>query len=141
MVATIADQVRELACRQYIEPARRRRQATVRIVAGQVHRALGLRNRARSVCAALTSQIFLQGNRLRLESQVGPPSGESTTMAYTFRILDAPEDASSPSRHPEPTAAGIFHRYRGSGRELFQRLGGGESFIRKERLAWKDRGL
>jgi hypothetical protein len=131
-MASIADQIREHARRAYIDPARHRHQATVRIVAGEVHAQLGLRNRARSVCAALRSKKFSRENRLVLEQVDGPPSGESTTVALTFRLTGGP--ATQPEEQED-----VFHRYLGSGEELFHRLGGGENFIRRERAAWKDR--
>lgn len=71
----LADQVKEFARNQYIEPARRRGEATVRIVAGDVHRALRFVNRVPTVCTALRSTGFLRNNGLILEKREGPPSG------------------------------------------------------------------
>src|ERR1700726_4390779 len=71
---SLTDQIRDHARRQYIEGARRRGEAVVRIVAGDVHKALGLANRVPVVCNALSSKSFLQDNKIALESRVGPPS-------------------------------------------------------------------
>jgi hypothetical protein len=58
-----ADQVREHARQVYIEPARRRGDSTVRIVAGDVQKAVRLVHRTALVCQALTD--LPSGLRLR----------------------------------------------------------------------------
>lgn len=112
---------------QYVEPARRRNEMTVRIVAGEVQKAAGLSNRVSLVCQALKSHKFLNENRLRLEKLDGPPSGMSTTVTFTYRLMDGE------TQSPVEPAAWPFLRLRGIGKEVFQSLGGGEAFIRKER--------
>src|SRR5208283_3749681 len=84
-----ADQYREFAKHEYVEPARQRGDKTVRIVAGDVHRALGLKNRVPGVCQALGSNKFLDENRLQLEKMEGPPKGLGTTVVFTYRLRDA----------------------------------------------------
>jgi len=120
-----ADRVREHARRKYIEPARRRREATIRIVAGEVQKAVRLSNRVSLVCQALKSHKFLDENHLVLEKWDGPPSGMSTTVTFTYRLLN---HAGKKPGTPDP-----FLSLRGIGKEVFQSLGGGEAFIRKER--------
>jgi hypothetical protein len=56
-----------------------------------------------------------------------PPSGMSTTVIFTYRLKDETGQTSSP-----PTEW-PFLRLRGIGKDVFQSLGGGEAFIRKER--------
>ena len=127
MGQTHADRVREHARREYVEPARRRRDPTVRIVAGEVQKAVRLSNRVALVCQALKSHKFLDENHLVLEKWDGPPSGMSTTVTFTYRLLDeAGQTSSQPAEWP-------FLRLRGIGKDVFQSLGGGEAFIRKER--------
>jgi hypothetical protein len=53
MPLTHTDRVREYARREYIDPARSRRQSTVRVVAGEVQKAVRLTNRVPLVCQAL----------------------------------------------------------------------------------------
>ena len=127
MPITHADRVRDYARREYIEPARARRQSTVRVVAGEVQKAVGLSNRVPLVCQALKSDKFLTENHLVLEKWEGPPSGMSTTVTFTYRILDAVQ---SPSTQPEEWP---FQKLRGVAKEVFRGLGGGEEFLRKER--------
>jgi 5-methylcytosine-specific restriction enzyme B len=122
-----ADRVREYARRQYIEPARARRQSTVRVVAGEVQKAVHLSNRVSLVCQALKSHKFLTENHLLLEKWEGPPSGMSTTVTFTYRMLD---DLPQPSAQTEEWP---FKKLRGVAREVFRSLGGGEAFLREER--------
>ena len=70
---------------EYIEPARRRHEVLVRVVAGEVQKALGLRQRIPLVCEALKSRKFLEENHLLLEKLEGPPSGQSKTVTFTYR--------------------------------------------------------
>jgi len=123
----LSDRIRDYARREYVEPARRRRETAVRIVAGDVHKALHLTNRVPAVCSALSSKGFLEGNHLELKSREGPPSGLSTTVVFTYHLTN--EDAgksTKPTRSP-------FYAFRGIAKDVFQALGGGEAFIRSER--------
>jgi hypothetical protein len=127
MPVTHADRVRDYARREYIEPARKRRQSMVRVVAGEVQKGVHLSNRVSLVCQALKSHKFLAENHLLLEKWEGPPSGMSTTVAFTYRVLDT---ALQPSTQPEEWP---FKKLRGVAKEVFRNLGGGEAFLREER--------
>ncbi len=119
--------VRRYVRDHYVRPARSRRQATFRVVVGDVHRALRLNNRVPLVCNALASRKFLEENSLRLLGRTGPPSGQSTTVELTFELLN-------PDR---PIAAMESLRVlRGAGKKVFRELGGGEKFLRDERSAF-----
>jgi hypothetical protein len=124
---THADRIRELARLEYIEPAEARQESTIRIVAGDVQKAAGLSNRAALVCQTLRSRKFLNENHLVLEKWDGPPSGISKTVVFTYRLL--PRAGKAPSPQPEWS----FLNPRGSAKEVFSGLGGGEAFIQKER--------
>jgi hypothetical protein len=121
------DRVREYAHAAYIEPARRRNEPVVRIVAGEVQKAVGLTNRVPLVCQALRSKKFLQENNLVLEAAEGPRSGMSTTVAFTYRLLGG-----QPEGQNAPRKSG-FLELRGIAKDVFQSLGGGEAFIRRQR--------
>ena len=122
----ISNRVREYVAREYIEPARRRKQPTVTVKAGDVHKAVGLTQRVPLVCQTLTGRKFLEENHLTLEKAEGPKSGLGTKMIYTYRLsIDVPD--------PRRPAVPSFVTLRGVGKELFRSLGGGEAFIRKER--------
>jgi hypothetical protein len=124
---TNADRVREHARSEYIEPAKAKNQVTVRLVAGEIQKAVHLTNRVALVCQALKSHKFLKENHLILEKWEGPPSGMSTTVAFTYRILDAGEPAAAQAEEWP------FQKLRGAAKEVFQSLGGGEAFLRNER--------
>jgi hypothetical protein len=127
---THADRVRDYARREYVEPARRRHESTICIAADEVQKAMKLGNRVSVVCHALKSHKFLDENHLVLEQSVGPPSGKSATVIFTYRLLRATDQPSS-QQGESP-----FLRLRGIAKEIFQSVGGGEAFIRKEREAF-----
>ena len=122
-----ADRVREHARKHYVEAAKARHESGVRIVAGDVQKAVHLSNRVPLVCQALKSDKFLNENGLILDKWEGPPSGISTTVAFTysFKKSGAP-DAGRTQEWP-------FLRLRGIAKDVFGALGGGDAFIRKER--------
>lgn len=127
MPLTHADRVRDYARREYIDPARARHESTVRVVAGEVQKAVRLSNRVSLVCQALRSNKFLTENHLALEKWEGPPSGMSTTVTFTYRMLDAePSTSAQPEEWP-------FSKLRGAAKEVFHSLGGGEAFLLGER--------
>ena len=122
------DKIRDYARREFIEPARRRGDTKVQIVARDVHKALRLQSRAPQVCSALRSKKFLEENRLALENAEGPAGGMSTTMKFTYRLLD---------RRAGPQLDSLLRLW-GIGKEVFASLGGAEAFIRHEREHFYD---
>jgi hypothetical protein len=122
-----AERVRQYSSRHYVAPARKRGEATVRIVAGDVHKAVHLSNRVPVVCQALKSRKFMDENGLELEKVEGPPSGLSTKATFTYRIK-----ASGTGGRAE-TPEWPFLQLRGIAKDVFRSLGGGEKFIRSER--------
>jgi hypothetical protein len=125
------ERVRQHAVEVYVAAARRGGARTFTINVGAVHKALALSNRVPLVCAALGSKKFLTENHLRLISKTGPPSGQSTTVTYSYEFLDRDEKNS--------TAADSFLALRGIAKEIFASLGGGEAYLRKQRATFYDR--
>jgi len=123
-----SDLIRTLATQAYIEPARKHGASTVEILAGDVQKALNLHGRTPQVCNALKSEKFLKSNGLKLLKWEGPRSGQSTTVKFIYQLL---------SQEPSPVERAKREKSLdslwGIGKELFQSLGGGESFIRGER--------
>src|SRR5580693_2981524 len=111
VAAPDSDAIRRHAYEKYISPARRRKEKTVTINVGEVHRTLALNNRVPLVCAALGSKKFLTEHGLRFESKTGPPSGQSTTVTFTYEIV----------KESERPAEGLdaFLALRGIGKEIF----------------------
>ncbi|MGD0182152.1 MAG: hypothetical protein ABSC15_20255 [Terriglobales bacterium] len=122
-----SDLVRLHASDEYIAAARRRGDKTVSIHVGTVHKALALNNRIPLVCAALGSKKFLTANGLRLVSKTGPPSGQSTTVTYTYEFVDKEHDDKGADRQD------AWNRLRGALKDVFAELGGGENYLRSER--------
>ena len=118
---TVRGHVRDV----YLKPAIQRGEKVFTVNVGVVHKALSLINRVPLVCAALKSRKFLTENNLRLVSQSGPRSGQSTTVTFTYEILSA---------RPKVTpAVNPLMSLRGVAKDVFRELGGGEEFIRSER--------
>ena len=120
-----SDAVRNHVSESFIKPAKQRGQKVVTVNVGAVHKALRLHNRVPLVCAALKSKKFLEDQGLKIISTTGPPSGQSTTVTFTYEIL-APNTPSSALSNP-------LLSLRGLAKEMFKKLGGGEHFIRSER--------
>ncbi len=135
---TSADRIRQYADQNYIQPAIRRGERKVQIRAGDVHKAMKLSRQHPNVCQALQSKKFLQANDLVLEATVAPPSGQSSTVVFTYRL----PEASTPQQAPPPPGSGAnllkLLELKGIGKELFAALGGGENLIRSERKAFAD---
>ncbi len=120
-----ADRVRQYSVSHYIQPARARGESSVRIVAGDVHKAIHLSNRVPLVCQALKSRKFLEENEMVLEKFEGPPSGLGTTATFIYRFANPGGAQSAKEDWP-------FSHLRGIARDLFGPEGG-EEFLRRER--------
>jgi hypothetical protein len=135
-----SDEIRKYAREKYVEPAMAKGQREVRVRAGDVHKALAMKNRVPIVCQALESKRFLKENNLVLESKEGPPSGLSTSVVFTYRIASEQPARSEARRlaaqgqYKNPALLELL-KLRGIGKELFASLGGGEEFLRSEREA------
>lgn len=130
-----SDQVREFVKENYVAPARLTGADTVSVRVGDVHRAMRWDlKRVPQVCSALSTRKFLNSANVELIERKGPPSGQSTTVEFTFRLLQ-PESVPREAQRSAKLAAerislkdlyGIFA-------EEFKALGGGEAFLKKER--------
>jgi hypothetical protein len=123
-----SDLVRQYASEVYLSAARRKRSQTFSVNVGEVHKALRLNNRVPLVCAALSSKKFLTENGLRLVSKTGPPSGQSTTVTFTYEFFAKER---KDKEGVDPLEA--WKKLRGALKDVFAELGGGENFIRNER--------
>jgi hypothetical protein len=127
-LGSASDRVRQHAVNAYLFPARQRRERTVSINVGAVHKALKLGNRVPLVCTALGSQKFQRENNLHLISKTGPPSGQSTTVTYTYEFVDSQSDGENAVDRQD-----AWKRLRGALKDVFAELGGGENYLRGER--------
>jgi hypothetical protein len=119
-----SDVVRNYVTENFINPARKRGEGTVLVNVGAVHRALNLQNRVPLVCAALKSKKFLAGQGLKILATSGPPSGQSTTVTFTYEI---------PTTGAYTSGNNPLFGLRGAAKDIFKKLGGGEHFIGSER--------
>jgi hypothetical protein len=83
--------------------------------------------RVPAVCNALKTGKFLKENRLKVVEIIAPKSGQSTTVVYTYEFTD---EKLAPSAEREEDA---WARLRGSLKDIFTQLGGGEAYLRAER--------
>jgi hypothetical protein len=127
-----SDLVRQHASDKYIAAARRRGDKTISIHVGTVHKALAFDNRVPLVCAALGSRKFLTEHGLRIVSKTGPPSGQSTTVTFTYEFVGKQQVDVRLSRQE------AWNRLRGSMKDVFAEYGGGEAYLRAERASFRD---
>jgi hypothetical protein len=123
-----ANQIRMHARERYVLPARQRKQQRFSINAGNVVRELKMAGRAPAVCSALKTRRFLESNNLRLVGASGPKSGQSTTVTYTYEFLEG--NRLSSERDDS------WKQLRGTLKDVFAELGGGEAYLRAERGAF-----
>jgi hypothetical protein len=133
---TRSEEVRKYVVEQYIAPARRKGEETVQVRAGNVHNELHWTGRVPSVCQALDSQKFEHEAGVELLDRSRP--GPSTTVVFTYRLLDkeeAPRDAesSAPGRVSGQKKPVTLLDLYGAGRDVFLAFGGGEAFLKAER--------
>jgi hypothetical protein len=124
---TKADVIRLHGKEKYVAPARQRQQKRFSIRTGDVLRDLKLNGRVPAICSALKTREFLEENALRLVSKTGPPSGQSTTVTYTYEFVDKKHDDKGADRQD------AWNRLRGALKDVFAELGGGENYLRNER--------
>lgn len=128
-----ADRIRAHVVERYVDPARSRGDETVTVVARDVLGALGLRgDYAPGVCSALRAAKFHKENALVLIREDGPPSKQSTTTRFTYRLL-----AGSAKGDDRPARNAVWDLL-GSGKATFAALGGGDDWLRREREAFHD---
>jgi len=123
-----ADQIREYAWIRYIEPARHSGETTVRIKSGEIVKGLNLKNKTPSVCTALRSRIFQDVYGVRLLGEQGPPSGMSTTVVFTYKLVNQARGNTA-----KPKSPSAFERLRGIAKTLFKDPGDWERSIQNDR--------
>lgn len=130
-----SDQVREFVRKNYVAPARLTGAETVSVRVGEVHRALRWDlKRVPQVCSALSTRKFLNSANVELIEKKGPPSGQSTTVEFTFRLLQSGSASREAQAEAMPVVKGdALRALYGIFAEEFKALGGGEAFLKKER--------
>lgn len=99
-----ADRIRSHVLANVVEPARARGEQRVEVVAGEVHRALGLDNAMPAVCSALGGKVFEEFAGVRVVDRQGPPNGSTVRYAYALSPQeDGWAEAELRSRYGAPT--------------------------------------
>ena len=135
------EQTRKHVISSYVQPARKKGEKTVQVRVGNVQRELGWTNRTPSVFSTLLSRDFQQEAGVQLIEKIGGPAsgGPSTTVQFVYRILGETEQP-VPGPVTVANGAGLRALY-GLCAETFKSLGGGEEFLRRERVwgpdAWE----
>ena len=81
----LADIIRNYVRNELIAPARLRGQTIIRVKSGDIHSALGLKNRMPAVCGALDAEKFLDYAGVTFVSRKGPHQGSD--VEWVFEIL------------------------------------------------------
>ena len=79
---TPSELVKDYAFKTYIIPARSRGAPSVQIRAGDIHKALGFKQRSALVCSALGSLAFRDQYKIKLIARDGPGVGMTTLFTY-----------------------------------------------------------
>jgi hypothetical protein len=122
-----ADRIRLYAKEHYVLAARSLGARRFSIPVKEPVRSLDMGRSVPAVCNALKTDKFLEDNHLRIVETVAPPSGQSTTVVYTYEFID--EELAPPGEAEENAWAGL----RGALKDIFAELGGGEAYLRAER--------
>ena len=77
-----ADDIRQFVRENLIEPARAHGDSSISIRAGDVHKAMELRNALPAVCSAIGSDKFLDEAAVLLVAREGPQNSTSTTFKF-----------------------------------------------------------
>jgi hypothetical protein len=130
---SLSESVLKYVQSHFVVPARKNGVSEIAITAGEVHRDLKWSSRVPTVCAALNSRKFQKIAGLELIEKSGPPSGQSTTMVFRYRVLPAGVDQSAFSVASKTTGQrGLLALY-GICKDMYREDGGGEAFIRAQR--------
>jgi hypothetical protein len=81
-ITRYADEVRAYCSRHYVQPARAAGKKEISIRAGDVHEAMGYKNRMPLVCSAIGTTIFAEQNGVRRISVEGPLNGADTVFRF-----------------------------------------------------------
>jgi hypothetical protein len=142
----LSDQVRAMAQAKYVDPAlrsgKRQFSISVRDILGDLQ-AEGFPGRhTPQICSALQTSKFLRENGLELEEVIGPPSRQSPTVVFKYRLSESgvrrgvrnlpltDERVEPAEEDPSAKALRLTEKLRGLLKEELSEYGGGEAFLR-----------
>jgi len=124
-----AERIRSFVRERYLQPARLEGKTELTIRVGDVAKELGLNSRIPAVCNALRSRALQRANAVQIVKRSGPPSGQSPTVTFTYRLNEQGE--SSSGRNVD-----AFLKLRGIAKDIYSQFGGGEAYLKAERTSW-----
>jgi len=112
MRSGLSEQVRRLAVREYVEPARHK-DASVVIPVGEIQGKLRREgfpaNHVRQICSSLESKLFSERLGLRLESPAGQPERVETVLRFRFVDSGLTRPKTGEPEDPLLELAGVLH--------------------------------
>lgn len=79
-----ADEIRAFVSRTLVNPARASKKTSIKVVAGDVHKDMGLQNRMPAVCSALDAQKFQDQFNILISRRDGPRQGPTATWIFAI---------------------------------------------------------
>jgi hypothetical protein len=132
-----ADYIRKFATDSFVKPAIERGEAAIAIPVKTVVTSLkkfGLKSgRTPAICSALGGKKFQEENNIVLDRRDGPPSGQSPTVVFHFRLPGSVHGADSSqtmAESPKERAFRLTEKLRGLLKDEIAAYGGTEAFIR-----------
>ncbi|MDR3738477.1 MAG: hypothetical protein P4L40_05600 [Terracidiphilus sp.] len=134
-----SEMVRTIAVERYVRPALQAGKTQFAVAVKDVLRDLVAKGFPASnipqVCSALRKREFLRENGIEIEGVDGPPSKQSTTVVYRYRVStwSAGRAEGAISNDPEDEAVRalrLSRRLRGLLKDELAEYGGGEAFLR-----------
>jgi len=142
----LSNRVRSLAQVKYVHPAIQagEKQFSIRVrdLLGDLQAEGFPGGHTPQICSALKTSKFLRENGLELEEIVGPPSKQSPTVVFKYRLSDSEAGQAIRNRRsesqqlntecedPSAKAQRLTERLRGLLKEELAEYGGGEAFLR-----------
>jgi hypothetical protein len=111
MNAGLSEKVRQLAVKEYVEPARRSGSNVV-IPVGEIQQKLRREGfpsgHVRQICTSLESKLFSERFGLKLETPVGQPERVTTVLRFRFTEMPVSRIAVSKEEDPLLELAGVL---------------------------------
>lgn len=81
-----ADDIREFVFLNYVKPALTSGEDTIKIRAGDVHKAMNLSGRLPAICGALGTKKFEEQYHVKVILREGPSNGSNVFFTYDINI-------------------------------------------------------
>ena len=148
MNSGLSERIRDLARTNYVAPAIRSGKERFSIRVRDVRNDLRAQSSGfpprhnAQICSALQTTKFLRENSLEIEKVDGPPSGQSSTVVFHYRVTSSLSNEARPGtdsesgqqqgfvEDPSARALRLTEKLRGILKEELAEYGGAEGFMR-----------